>query len=115
METKGDPEIGDKASEMRSQGLSWSEIASSLSIGKTTARRLVSLHQKDEDNPIRTDADGVGPIRKVTCTFSENEGDSINQPQDDRFPLKDDVLNKLPKTFQILNSLLEKARQKQAK
>lgn len=48
METSGDPQIALKAAGMRSQGLSWSQIASNLGIGRTTARRLASLCQKDE-------------------------------------------------------------------
>lgn len=49
IETKDDPNLAYKASEMRSKGFSWSEIASCLKIGRTTARRLVNLCQKDED------------------------------------------------------------------
>ena len=122
IETKGDPEIGLKASTMRSQGLSWSEIASNLKIGKTTARRLVILYQKGGDEQKEIDSDSTGCNRKVICTFGENEDEqeaksetSKNQIQDNRFPSNDDVLNKMPKTFQIFNSLLEKARKKQAK
>jgi hypothetical protein len=122
IETKGDPEIGFKASEMRSQGLSWSEIASNLKIGKTTSRRLVIHYQEDGDEKKEIDSDRAGCNRKVNCTFSENVGEqeaktetSKNQIQDNQFHSNDDVLNKMPKTFQIFNSLLEKARKKQAK
>ena len=64
-ETKGDPQIALKAAEMRSQGLSWSEIASNLEIGRTTVRRLVSLCQKDKDN------------RKITRFLSQQNGGKI--------------------------------------
>lgn len=107
---------------MRSQGLSWSAIASNLKIGKTTARRLIIQYQEDGDEKKEIDPDKAGCNRKVNRTSGENEDEqeaktetSITQPQDDRFPSNDDVLNKMPKTFQIFNSLLEKARQKQAK
>jgi hypothetical protein len=122
IEIKGDPKLACKASEMRTQGLSWSEIASNLEIGRTTVRRLVCLYQKDGDNSLRIDVDGIASNRKVNCTFGENEeGEKAitenekNLCQDNRLPSNDTVLNKMPKTFQIFNSLLEKARQKQAK
>ena len=122
IETRGDPKIGFKASEMRSQGLSWSEIASNLKIGKTTARRLVILYQKDGDKQTEINFERIGCNRKVNCTSGENEDEqeaktetSKNQIQDNRFPSNDDVLNIMPKTFQIFTSLLEKARQKQVK
>jgi hypothetical protein len=38
---------------------------------------------------------------------------SKNRGQDDLFPSDDCVLNTMPKTFQIFNALLEKARQKE--
>ena len=78
------------------------------------------LYQKDGDE--QEDSDNTECNRKVNCTFNENEDEqetktetSQNQIQDDRFPSNNDVFNKMPKTFQIFNSLLEKARQKQEK
>ena len=122
IETKGDPQIALKAAQMRSQGLSWSEIASILDIGRTSARRLVNLYQKDGDSQTKIDADIIESYRKVKGTFSENKDNqgpdsntANNQGQYPQISSNDDVLSRLPKTFQIFNSLLERARQKQAK
>ena len=92
-----------------------------VGIGKTSARRLVILYQKDDEqgkvDPKRTEC-----IRNVNGTFNENEDEqeakienSKNQGQDDLFPSDDCFLNTMPKTFQIFNALLEKARQKEGK
>lgn len=122
MESKGDPELALKATALHSQGLTWSEIASNLEIGKTTARRLVRQNQRERYHPLGNDANNIATNRTVTCDLGENEDEqevkddtSIYQPQGNQLSLHDEVLNKMPKTFQILNSLLERARQKQAK
>ena len=89
-----------------------------LGIGKTTARKLVLLYQKDDEqgkvNRKRTEC-----IRNVNGTFIENEDEQEaktenlkTQVQDDLFPSDACVLNTMPKTFQISNSLLEKVRYK---
>ena len=95
--------------------------ASNLGIGKTTARKLVLLYQKDDEQG-KVDPERAGCIRNVNGTFNEDEEEqetknenSKNQVQDDQFPSNYDVLNRMPKTFQILNSLLEKAKKKQSK
>ncbi|UCE37076.1 MAG: hypothetical protein JSW00_16545 [Thermoplasmata archaeon] len=85
-----------------------------LGIGKTTARRLVLLYQKDDEQG-KVDPKRAGCNRKVNGTFIENEDqqeakteNSKNQVQDDPFPSNDYVQNRMPKTFQISNSLPRK-------
>ena len=121
-ETKGDPKIALKAAQMRSQGLSWSEIASILNVGRTTARRLVNLYQKDGDSQTNIDTEKIDSNTNVKGTFSENKDDqgtdpdiADNQGQYPQLASNDDVLSRLPKTFQIFNTLLERAREKQVK
>jgi len=102
-EVKGDANIATKAAELRSLGLSWSQIASKLGIGRTTARRLVTLYLKEKD--IWTKAESNPPMPKYNVS---NTGGSEDQHTASSFD--DDILGKMPKTFQIFSKLLEKAR-----
>lgn len=51
MDRKGDPNLASKASEMRSKGLSWSQIASGLGVSRSSAKRLARVYQKDANRP----------------------------------------------------------------
>jgi hypothetical protein len=107
-EVRGDPDIASKALEMRDLGLSWSQIASRLGIGRTTARRLSKACQKDEKNWLEK-----GSNRFVPKGFDDNKVNKRGQciaPSHD-----DDILGKMPKTFRIFSNLLEKARKIQEK
>ena len=104
MESRGDPKLPTRAAELRSLGLSWSQIASRLGVGRTTARRLVLLCQKDEGSQTRDDI-----ISDVPQTNDDNP--QTNDSQCVPFEIKEDVLERLPKTFRIFASLVRRARE----
>lgn len=105
-EVKGDTNLAARASELRDIGLSWSQIASNLGVGRTTARRLTIAYQKEKSRWTREDSNPSVPKAHVSDT-PESKGQYI------AFSIDDDILGKLPKTFQMFSVLLEKARKAQ--
>jgi orotate phosphoribosyltransferase-like protein len=106
LESKGDPNLASKAAEMRSLGLSWSQIAFKLGVGRTTARRLVLMCQKRNESQIGRSIGSTIPKHNDTGM----EGDSSQHVSTS---IDNDILGKLPKTFQIFSMLLEEARKTQ--
>jgi len=103
-EVKGDPYIASKAAIMRSRGLSWSQIALRLNISRSSARRLVGMCKK-EDNNWTMDIDNPSMPK---CDVS----DTREIERHDIMPLtNDDIFSSMPKTFQIFSTLLAKARE----
>ena len=107
-DSKGDPKIAFKAAELRSQGLSWSQIASHLGIGRTTARRLVNLYlNKNSIWP----SDEKNPSMPKSSVFNT----SVSESQHIASSIDIDILGNLPKSFQIFSSLLQQAKKAQEK
>lgn len=106
--SKDDPQIAVKASDLRSQGLSWSQIASRLGIGRTTARRLVTMYLNDNSVKLENVTNPSVP-KSNDYDISESKTPIIISSTDD------DILGKLPKSFQIFSNLLEKAKKAQRK
>ncbi len=104
LEVRKDPDLARKAAELRFLGHSWGEIGSSLELARTTARRLALTYQK-----------GIG------CQSRETANPAVSKPNDGGAQgshsqhhvsiTDDDVLEKMPKTFQIFSSLLQKVRE----
>jgi hypothetical protein len=122
VELKGDPHLAAKASELRSGGFSWSEIASRLSISRSSARRLVNLYQKDTAGQIDNHLDSTVPNRGVsdTCVEKMDRKEVVQVDLDDAVQsidvsTNDEVLAKMPKTFQIFSDLLKQVREDQPK
>lgn len=104
LEVRRDPDLARKAAELRFFGHSWGEIASSLGLARTTARRLVLMYHK-----------------QIGCQSNENRSRPLPNSRDigtkrRRSQLSDshidkDVLEQMPKSFQIFSSLLERVRE----
>jgi hypothetical protein len=121
-ELKGDPHLAAKASELRTQGLSWSQIASRLDISRSSARRLVNLYQKDAAGQIDNHLDSTVPNRGVSDTCVEKtdriedvQTDLVDTVQSIHVSTNDEVLAKMPKTFRIFSDLLKQVREDQPK
>ncbi|MCK5560061.1 MAG: hypothetical protein KAJ51_05685 [Thermoplasmata archaeon] len=108
IDMKRNPEIGAKALELRSQGLSWAQIATELEIGRTTARTLVKEEQKKK---ISSPTHENNPSMPKPMAVPESK----TRVQIPDLLAQDDVLSKLPKSFQIFLHLSEKARKAQEK
>ena len=104
LEVRKDPNLARRAAEMRFLGHSWGEIGSSLGLARSTARRLVLMYQKDIGCQTREEV--KSPVQKPTVI-----GTREDHTQDVELTVDDDVLEKLPKTFQILSSLLARVRE----
>lgn len=104
LESKEDPDLASKATEMRFLGLSWSQIASRLGIGRTTARRLVLAFQKSSGSQTKSDSNSSVP-KTDSCHLMAEVGQHFS------LSLKEDILEGMPKTFRIFVSLIRKARQ----
>jgi hypothetical protein len=98
-----DPNLASRVTELRLCGLSWSTIASRLGVGRTTARRLFSLYQKGVKGQTREDSNSAVPE-------NDTHKPSENPSQYTVLAIDYEILGKLPKTFQIFSSLLEKVR-----
>lgn len=107
LERKKDPYLALRAVEMRSLGFSWSQIASRLGIGRTTARRLVLMYQKRNENQTAKNLGFSVPKQNVVVK-EKNGSQRVSDSKDD------DMLVKLPKTFQIFSNLLERVRRMQS-
>lgn len=106
LESLGDPHLPVKASAMRSAGYSWSEIASYLSVGRTTAQRLATMYQKENESQI-----DKAPNNKMP-----KKGNTKHEDEDPQWPelsMEDGILDCLPKTFKIFISLVKRARETQ--
>ncbi|MCK4457732.1 MAG: hypothetical protein KAW39_08335 [Thermoplasmata archaeon] len=104
LEVRKDPDLARRAAEMRFLGRSWGEIGSSLGLARSTARRLVLAYQK-----------GIGCQSRESVRSSVPKHTDISTPeghtQHIESSMDDDVLEKLPKTFQIFSSLLTRVRE----
>ncbi len=106
IESLGDPHLPLKASALRSTGRSWSEIASLLGVGRTTAKRLATMYQKGNE----------GQIEKVSNNRIQNESDAGPQKEGDQLPalsIDEGILECMPKTFRIFASLVKRAQETQ--
>lgn len=103
-----DPDLVSRAAELRLCGLSWSIVASRLGVGRTTARRLFSLYQKDVEGQTIEDSNVAVPENDIHKVGEKPSQCTV-------FSIDDDILGKLPKTFQIFSSLLEKVRNMDSK
>ncbi|MHA1962573.1 MAG: hypothetical protein ACW99U_20465 [Candidatus Thorarchaeota archaeon] len=86
-----DPHLPLKAAVLRNTGRSWSEIASIIGVGRTTAKRLATMYQKKKDDTKHEVEDNQWP------ELSTEEG----------------ILDCLPKTFKVFISLVKRARETQ--
>jgi len=70
-------------------------------VGKTIARRLVSMCQKEPESQIPQSA--TSPVQKHDATFvSKHRSQCVSNP------IGSGILGNLPKNFRIFSSLLEK-------
>ncbi len=104
LEVRKDPDLAKKAAEMRFLGHSWGEIGSSLGLARSTARRLVLMYQKEIGCQSRDNV--LSSVPKHI-----DIGTPVGHTQHIESSFGDDVLERLPKTFQIFYSLLAKARE----
>lgn len=51
-ESSGDPSIGQKARDLREAGFSWTQIADTLKIGRSTARRLCQKSELEQGGEV---------------------------------------------------------------
>lgn len=65
-ETRGDPLLAEKARALRDAGLSWSQVAERLGVGRTTARRLClySRNRSGTDSAGGDDLSAPNPGRR---------------------------------------------------
>jgi hypothetical protein len=103
LEVRKDPDLAKRAAEMRFLGHSWGEIGSSLGLARSTARRLALLYQKN------IGCQAVGKVKssvpkRITIDTKEGQSQYVESNIDG------DVLERLPKTFQIFSSLLSRVR-----
>jgi len=104
LEVRKDPDLARKAAELRFLGHSWGEIGSSLGLARTTARRLALAYQNE-----------IGCQPKATKNLAvPNTVDIGTRKGHSQHPdsnIDKDVLEQMPKTFQIFSSLLQKIRE----
>lgn len=117
MERTGDPSLPEKARTLREQGLSWSQVATKLGIGRTTARRLCRSQPAADggdtgrssvgedvpsEPPFQNGAQTVpSPARETATAAREASGTPSDMEEGGH----------LPETFRIFASLLRKAAQ----
>ena len=103
LEVRKDPDLARRAAEMRFLGSSWGEIGSSLGLARSTARRLVLMYQKEIGCQSKTTKNLAVPntVDIGTCRVHSQHPDS---------DIDKDVLEQMPKTFQIFSSLLSRVR-----
>ena len=104
LEVRKDPDLARRAAELRFLGHSWGQIGSLLDLPRSTARRLSLGYQKD-----------------IGCQSSATKNPSVPNPVDigthrrhcqpSDSSIDKDVLEQMPKTFQIFSSLLERVRE----
>ena len=117
MERTGDPSLPEKASTLREQGLSWSQIAAKLGIGRTTARRLC----RNQPAAAGGDIDRSSVDEDVSSEPSfQNGAQTVPLPAHEAAaaargasatPSDMEEGGHLPETFRIFASLLRKAAQ----
>ncbi len=100
--------IGAEALELRQQGQSWTQIAKHFDCGKTTVRRLVK-EEMEKIEPSPTSENNPSMPKPIVIDFSRTSVQSTD------LPVQEDVLIKLPKSFQLFIYLLEKAKKAQEK
>lgn len=103
LEIRKDPDLAKKAAEMRFLGHSWGEIGSSLGLSRSTARRLSLLYKKEIGCQAGEIATPSVPKRAIIGIHQQHS-------QHSESAIDDDVLERLPKTFQIFSSLLARVR-----
>jgi hypothetical protein len=108
LEVREDPDLAKQAAEMRRLGHSWGDVGSSLGLARSTARRLVLMYKKEIECQSR---DNV----LTSVPKHIDIGTPVGHTQHIESFFGDDVLERLPKTFQIFYSLLAKAREMDAK
>ena len=104
LEVRRDPDLARKAAELRFLGHSWGEIASSLGLARTTARRLVLMYHKEigcQSSGNRNTRVPNSPVAEKGRRVGQTSGSGIDE----------EVLERMPKTFQIFSSLLQKVRE----
>lgn len=106
IESLGDPQLPLKASALRSTGRSWSEIASLLGVGRTTAKRLATMFQKDNESQIEKGTNNKMPKKDDT----KHEIEDIQWPA---LSVDEGILERMPKTFRIFVSLVKRAQETQ--
>jgi hypothetical protein len=104
LEVRKDPDLARRAAEMRFLGRSWGEIGSSLGLARSTARRLVLMYQKEIGCQSKATRNPAVPN---TIEIGTREGHSQHPDSN----IDKDVLEQMPKTFQIFSSLLARVRE----
>ncbi|MHA1962122.1 MAG: hypothetical protein ACW99U_18105 [Candidatus Thorarchaeota archaeon] len=102
--TKSQADLPSRAVKLRSEGYSWSQISSILKVGRSSIRRVVLAHQNNDMSETDTLPDTCISIGEILdCQDEDNRtGSSLTD---------NDVLDGMPRTFQIFSSLLEKVRE----
>lgn len=91
---------------MQSAGYSWSEMAYYLKVGRTTAKRLARVYQKENESQI--DRASKNKVQKAD--------DGEHNVEDDQCPdltIDEEFSEYLPKTFKVFVSLVKRARETQ--
>ena len=106
IESLGDPHLPLKAAVLRNTGRSWSEIASILGVGRTTAKRLATMYQKENESQ----------IEKAPNNKMPKKDDTKHEIEDAQWPslsMEEGILDCLPKTFKTFISLVKRAQETQ--
>ncbi|MCJ2563072.1 MAG: hypothetical protein LN417_03160 [Candidatus Thermoplasmatota archaeon] len=103
LEVRKDPDLARRAAEMRFLGSSWGEIGSSLGLARSTARRLALMYQKEIGCQSKATKNPAVPN---TVDIGTRKGHSQHLDSN----IDKDVLEQMPKTFQIFSSLLSRVR-----
>jgi len=130
----GDPALSAKARAQREQGMSWSEVAASLGVGRTTARRLCLEARESDAGAIpgrnvrddasdqaqfRNDAKNVQKHTSKACGGNQGKADDGTPAEDDAAGASDTPDSEdeqhLPKTFRLFASLLKDASEAKGK
>ncbi len=105
IESLGDPHLPLKASALHNTGRSWSETASILGVGRTTAKRLATMYQKENESQIEKLSNNKTP--KETDAGNDEEGSQWSA-----LSIEEGILECMPKTFRIFASLAKRAQER---
>ena len=106
-ETRGDPRLAEKAQALRAMGLSWSQVAERLGVGRTSARRLCL--ERSRGPGLETEAapeaehDPAGPPFR-------NRAETVPKPPHSLEGRSWTELDAMPETFRLFAKLLRRAR-----